>query len=63
VLGFSLLIGAVFGGLIGAVAQFMKAGERDFSSTADTRADHYEVQVEAGYAAEAQRVLASMPTA
>jgi hypothetical protein len=63
VLGFSVLIGAVFGALIGAVAQFMKAGERDFSSTADTRADHYEVQVEAGYAAEAQRVLASMPTA
>jgi hypothetical protein len=36
-------------------------GSRDFSSISDTRADHYEVQVDDGYASEAQRVLATMP--
>ena len=34
---------------------------RDFSSEEQTRADHYEVQVEDGYAAEAERVLSTMP--
>ena len=36
-------------------------GSRDFASTADTRADHYEVQVDDGYATEAQRLLSTMP--
>jgi Heat induced stress protein YflT domain len=62
-LGFSVLIGAVVGALLGAIGQYAKGGERDFTSTADTRADHYEVQVESGYAAEAQRVLTTMPAA
>jgi hypothetical protein len=39
----------------------MTNGRRDFDSTADTRADHYEVQVDDGYATEAQRLLATMP--
>jgi hypothetical protein len=60
-LGFSVLIGAVFGALVGGIGHYTTSGERDFSSSSDTRADHYEVQVEAGYAAEAQRVLSTMP--
>jgi Heat induced stress protein YflT domain len=60
-LGFSLLVGAVGGALIGAISHSSRGGERDFSSESQTRADHYEVQVEDGYAAEAQRVLSTMP--
>ena len=60
-LGFSVILGAVFGALTGAIGHSASGGERDFSSSSDTRADHYEVQVDDGYAAEAQRVLATMP--
>ena len=60
-LGFSVLVGAVAGALIGAISHVSRGGERDFSSQSQTRADHYEVQVEDGYAAEAQRVLSTMP--
>jgi hypothetical protein len=60
-MGFSILVGVVFGGLVGAISQAWTDDKRDFSSTATTRADHYEVQVEDGYAAEAQRLLATMP--
>jgi hypothetical protein len=60
-LGFSIIVGAVFGAFIGALGHYASGGSHDFSSTTDTRADHYEVQVEDGYAAEAQRVLATMP--
>ena len=61
--GFSVLLGAVFGALIGGIGHYATGGRHDFSSTSDTRADHYEVQVEDGYASEAQRVLATMPSA
>jgi Heat induced stress protein YflT domain len=60
-LGFSILVGVVFGGLAGAISQASSDGKRDFSSTAATRADRYEVQVDDGYASEAQRLLATMP--
>jgi hypothetical protein len=40
----------------------MTNGRRNFSSEAETRADHYAVQVEDGYASEAQRLLATMAT-
>jgi hypothetical protein len=60
-LGFSTLVGGVGGTLIGAITHSSSGGERDFSSESQTRADHYEVQVEDGYAAEAQRVLPTMP--
>ena len=51
----------VFGGLVGAISHAWTDGRRDFASTAQTRADHYEVQVEDGYATEAQRLLSTMP--
>ena len=60
-MGFSILVGLVFGGLVGAISQAWTANKRDFSSTSATRADRYEVQVEDGYASEAQRLLAAMP--
>ena len=61
VLAFSILVGVIFGGLVGAISHFWTDGRRDFASTELTRADHYEVQVEDGYAGEAQRLLATMP--
>ena len=60
-LAFSILVGVVFGGLFGALSHYVSDGRRDFASQAQTRADHYEVQVDDGYATEAQRVLATMP--
>jgi hypothetical protein len=58
---FGIVAGAVLGAVVGAISHYASGGGRDFSSTSDTRADHYEVQVEDGYAAEAQRVLSTMP--
>jgi hypothetical protein len=63
VLGYSLLIGVVFGAAWGAIAHAATDGRRDFASTADTRADRYEVQVDAGIADQARKILARMPTA
>jgi hypothetical protein len=60
-LAFSIVVGAVFGALIGALSHYSSGGSRDFTSSADTRADHYEVQVDDSYANEARRVLATMP--
>jgi hypothetical protein len=60
-LAFSIVVGAFFGALIGAISQASSEGSRDFVSSTDTRADHYEVQVDDGYANEAQRLLAAMP--
>ena len=60
-LAFSIFVGAVFGALIGAISHYATEGSRDFVSTADTRADHYEVQVDDGYADEARRLLSTMP--
>jgi hypothetical protein len=60
-LAYSVLVGAVLGALVGALSHYLSEGRRDFASAAQTRADHYEVQVDDGYAAEAQRVLSTMP--
>jgi hypothetical protein len=60
-LAFSILVGVVFGAIVAAASQAWTEGRRDFSSTSQTRADHYEVQVDDGYAPEAERLLATMP--
>jgi hypothetical protein len=60
-LAFSILVGVVFGAIVAAASQAWTEGRRDFTSTAQTRADHYEVQVDDGYASEAERLLATMP--
>jgi hypothetical protein len=62
VLAFSVVVGVVFGGIVGAVSHSATNGRRDFGSVAQTRADRYEVQVDDGYADEAERVLARMPS-
>ena len=59
-LAYSVVAGAVLGGLFGGLLHYLSDGRRDFASAAHTSADHYEVQVEDGYAAEAQRVLSTM---
>jgi hypothetical protein len=61
VLGYSLVIGVVFGAAWGAIAHAATDGRRDFASVADTRADRYEVQVDADFADRAEQVLARMP--
>jgi hypothetical protein len=60
-LTYSFVVGGVLGAAIGAVSHYLTSGRRDFASEAQTRADHYEVQVEQSYADEAKRVLSSMP--
>ena len=62
VLAFSVVVGIVFGALFGAVSHLVTDGRRDFGSVANTRADHYEVQVDDGFAVEAETVLARMPS-
>jgi heat induced stress protein YflT len=59
-LAFSSLVGLVFGGLVGAISHAFTDGRRDFASTAQTRADDYEVQVDDRYATEAERILSTM---
>ena len=60
VLAFSVLVGLVFGALFGALTHYYTRGRRDFSSEAKTRAERYEVQVDAGYADVAEQMLAGM---
>lgn len=57
------LYGAVFGALIGAlmggIAHAMTRGRRDFTSVTQMQADRYDLLVEASFAAEATRMLAT----
>ena len=61
VLAYSVLIGLVLGGLWGLFGHLATSGRRDFASTAQTRADRYEVQVDDSFADAAERLLARMP--
>jgi hypothetical protein len=60
-LAYSVVVGAGLGAAISALSHYLTNGRRDFASQAQTRADHYEVQVEQSDAAEAKRVLSTMP--
>ena len=62
VLAFSLVVGIVFGGLVGAISHYAMNGRRDFESVARTRADRSEVQVDEGFAGDAEQLLARMPS-
>lgn len=55
------VIGAILGAIVGAVAHAATSGQRDFASISGYRADHYELQVDEGYADEAARLLERMP--
>jgi uncharacterized membrane protein len=60
-LGYGILVGAAFGAIIGAIAHYSQGGRRDFDSASATRATRYEVQVDEGFADEAERLLARTP--
>jgi hypothetical protein len=60
VLAYSLIVGMLFFAVFGAVAHYLTRGRRDFASAAQTRADRYEVQVDDGFAEEAERLIARM---
>jgi hypothetical protein len=62
VLAYGLVVGILFGALLGAIGHYATRGRRDFASVAETRADRYEVQVEEGFAGEAERLLERMPS-
>ncbi|MCF6509177.1 hypothetical protein E9549_17465 [Blastococcus sp. MG754426] len=52
----TVLIGAVFGAILGAVGHALTGGARDFASVTGLEADEYEVQVDAAYYDEAMRL-------
>ena len=62
VLAFSVAVGLVFGGIAGAVSHAATGGRRDFDSVGETVADLYEVRVDDGFAGEAERLIARMPS-
>jgi hypothetical protein len=63
VLAYSIVAGAVFGAILGALVHRATQGRRDFASVSRTEAERYEIQVEDGSAADAERLLARMPAA
>jgi uncharacterized membrane protein len=62
-LAYSLVVGASFGGITGAIVQAATGQDRNFGSTMTVATDHYEVQVDEDAAVEAKRILAAMPAA
>jgi hypothetical protein len=61
VLIYGLIAGTFWGVVWGTIVHYAQGGRRDFGSTAQTRADQYEIQVDDGFADEALRVLGQMP--
>jgi hypothetical protein len=57
-----LLIGAIFGALLGFFAQWATQGRRDFSSTSGLVAGRYDVMVAKENAEQAQQLLAGQAT-
>ncbi|CCH88482.1 conserved membrane protein of unknown function [Modestobacter italicus] len=53
-----LLIGLVFGAVFGALGYAVTRGQRDFTSTSQVVASHYDVLCEAGHAERARELLA-----
>ena len=61
---YSLALGALFGALYGALAQYATSGgKRDFVSAPSIQADRYDVQVDEEAADQAMRVLGGMTEA
>jgi hypothetical protein len=54
----SVLIGAVWGALFGAVGHWATRGRRDFASVQSLEASHYTVEVMAGYVDQARTLMA-----
>jgi hypothetical protein len=60
---YGIVTGTLFGALWIGLLHYLQRGRRDFSSIAQTHADHYEVQVDERVAGEAEKLLAQMPAA
>jgi hypothetical protein len=58
---YSLVVGASFGAIAGAIVQAIAGKGRNFASTMTVATDRYEVQVDEAVAAEATQILGSMP--
>jgi hypothetical protein len=58
---YGLVSGILLGTIFGVAYQAARRGRRDFSSSAMTVADRYEVQADEGVADEAARLLEAMP--
>jgi hypothetical protein len=58
---YSLVVGASFGAITGAIIQAAGGEGRNFASSMTVATDRYEVQVDEDVAAEAKRILDSMP--
>ena len=58
---YSMVVGASFGALLGAIVQAVAGKGRNFASTTSVATDRYEVQVDEEVAAEAKRILDSLP--
>jgi hypothetical protein len=58
---YSLVVGASFGAITGAIIQAITGNERNFTSTTTVATDRYEVQVDEAVAADATRILDRMP--
>jgi hypothetical protein len=52
-----VLIGALWGGVFGAIAHAMTGGRRDFTSTSSLQASQYAVSVDAEHAEQARQLL------
>ena len=61
VLLYALVAGALFGAVWGALFHWMQRGRRDFASVSQTRAERYEVQVDASLANQAEALLQKIP--
>jgi len=61
VLLYGMLVGVVFGALIGLISHAAQRGRRDFDSISATRAERYELQVDDGFADRAEQLLARTP--
>ena len=58
VLLYGMVVGVVFGALIGLISHTVQRGRRDFDSIKTTRAERYELQVDDGFADRAEQLLA-----
>lgn len=61
VLLYSIIVGTLFGAIVGAASHYALKGRRDFTSARQTLADRYEIQVDDAVAAEAEQLVARMP--
>jgi hypothetical protein len=55
-----LIIGAIWGGIFGAIAHASTRGRRDFTSRSSLQASQYAISVDAEFAEQAQQLLTRM---